>query len=102
MSTKHTPGPWHAGETYGGKRWVYDRNNLRVCKAASDPKPAERAANERLIAAAPDYAEAFERLCAIALDHGSGEVPDAAVGKVAKAIAHEYSERAAIKKARGQ
>jgi len=110
---RFTSGPWVAEASKSGLYgshdylgvWATRSNGSRVriadCASHVAGRGPEDSANARLVAAAPDLYEAFERLCAIALNHGSGEVPDATVGKVAKAIAREYGARAAISKVRG-
>jgi hypothetical protein len=65
MTTKHTPGPW-IDKAFDKSQWnVYDSHGWPVAQALqikvlnADIKQAERTANARLIAAAPDLIEAL-------------------------------------------
>ena len=56
---KHTPGPWHQDYSGNGNVWsndckVADTGNPRQAGQYREPDDAERIANGRLIAAAPD------------------------------------------------
>jgi hypothetical protein len=74
MNTKHTPGPWGITETppdreadYNGDHLITCRNGQHVLAKLEHYSPAERRANARLIAAAPDLLEALQAM----VDHGS-------------------------------
>ena len=58
MNTKHTPGPWHVGKRFPAGA-IYDAKGGEVCGFSNLLHPAEIAANARLIAAAPDLADAL-------------------------------------------
>ena len=57
--TKHTPGPWKANFVISGAAYIFggDRNFARVFNEWQDE--ANREANARLIAAAPEMLEAL-------------------------------------------
>lgn len=58
--TKHTPGPWTVDETY---RWlVMGPDRAAVGRSQSSPISGRAEANARLIAAAPELAEALETI----------------------------------------
>lgn len=95
----HTPGPWRVGPTAkvqgerDGYATVKAPDGRVVARCSYNGLPLDAAdADARLIAAAPDYAEAFAKLCAIVgQPDDAAEVPDATVGRVAKAIVREYA-----------
>ena len=60
--TKHTPGPWKANFVISGAAYIFggDRNFARVFNEWQDE--ANREANARLIAAAPELLEALESI----------------------------------------
>lgn len=69
--TQFTPGPWEVGKDgYGSDGWVYCDDVLGTAVARTDtgngviPK-AQRDANARLIAAAPDLYEALKDASAV-------------------------------------
>jgi hypothetical protein len=62
MST-HTPGPWRIEEQQGG--WRVEPSGIWIGSSTARPR-AENEANARLIAAAPEMAEALECLAAMA------------------------------------
>jgi hypothetical protein len=67
MSTKHTPGLWTAdgrtGSVWKGAAPVDRKNGLRVAVVdISEDRESEDQANAKLIAAAPELAEALETL----------------------------------------
>ena len=94
--SKHTPGPWHDWNdpvcSVMGARQEGDGGLKAVAIVAQWPSEEERAANARLIAAAPDMLKALE-----SLDEWLGAVP---VGVVPGGLAHGKI-RAAIAKAKG-
>jgi hypothetical protein len=63
MKTKHTPGPWEYGKPAdGGRVNVYADStmSLRICRVDSGQDIGmDASANAKLIAAAPDMAEAL-------------------------------------------
>lgn len=68
METEHTPGPWFVnplGLTAHQLAVGTDETFVANC-GVGDGSPNEKAANARLIAAAPDLLEAFQRIAAIA------------------------------------
>ena len=94
----HTPGPW-TDKAIDESQWgVYDSRGWSVAQAhqikvlSADIKQAERTANARLIAAAPDLLAALERLVR---QHGSDGIEYSGDHPVAVA-------RAAIAKATGE
>jgi hypothetical protein len=52
--TKHTPGPWKVAKAKNGRRYVYSTDNFPVISWPAYRSGAEREANARLIASAPD------------------------------------------------
>lgn len=60
MSTKHTPGPWH---WYGARsqRHLHDSNSNSFAQV-SMPNSAAYHADAKLIAAAPEMAEALRKI----------------------------------------
>jgi len=67
-NNKHTPGPWHVGKSPENCLWVYD--NTKEGYAVANTRTyhdvygrAEREANARLIAAAPDLYEFAKAVC---------------------------------------
>lgn len=60
MSTQgHTPGPWSA--TFGHPVTVWDSAGGLITDLSRSPRQSKRAANARLIAAAPDTLAALKR-----------------------------------------
>ncbi len=85
--SKHTPGPWRELVTR-----IDDANGYQICHLDLHGKSeAERDANRRLIAAAPDLLENLRQLCELLESIGHDCTP-----------AREVIARAAIKKAEGQ
>jgi len=66
--SKHTPGPWHTGIDDSDKVFAADRDGIAVMSGGRRYQ-AERDANARLIAAAPELLEAC-RVVRNALDAG--------------------------------
>lgn len=67
ISTKHTPGPWEIAQTKSANLFITNATGkLSVCNSVNGASSAEETANARLIAAAPDLLEAFQRIAAIA------------------------------------
>jgi hypothetical protein len=74
--SKHTPGPWEAWNTFGGKimkQWrIGERNSTPgivrpvavICNEDEQRSGDEQTANAALIAASPDLLEALRDLCA--------------------------------------
>ena len=90
---KHTPKPWTCtpGRDYCSQFDIWDKDGMEV-----QCSNAEREANARLIAAAPDLLEALESLY-----HTANSIGEDTCDPVAFAGALEDA-RAAIAKARGQ
>jgi hypothetical protein len=73
MTTKHTPGPWADGGTYGGMlehgltRAIFSRANPGVLIGGvyGDVPGGDAAANARLVAAAPEMFDLLERLAEV-------------------------------------
>lgn len=87
MSTKHTPGPWH---WYGARsqRHLHDSNSNSFAQV-SMPNSAAYHADAKLIAAAPEMAEALRKFIDARSDrHGHTTMPIA-----------EATARAALAKA---
>ena len=62
MSAKHIPGPWVAGcEDDPGSGDVYMEDGSLIAEAFINGDVKTRAANARLIAAAPDLLEALQK-----------------------------------------
>lgn len=67
--TKHTPGPWHIGDTntnFSPKVYGADGYMTADCSRIQKRTDAEEQANARLIAAAPDLLAALKSVVAIA------------------------------------
>jgi hypothetical protein len=65
MTTNHTPGPWHADPLTSTSRnsYVFSKSGYVVAEVPLDRNYKKAAdANARLMAAAPDMAEALERI----------------------------------------
>jgi hypothetical protein len=99
MAAQYTPGPWHVSGDGGG---IWSRpNDPSVAVAVSNRPLAERDANARLIAAAPDLLAALdmcraiikfhckpERCCAFSIESepfSALDAHDAAVAAIARA-----------------
>lgn len=95
--SKYTPGPWHVAERDddGDVLYTVEADNLPV---AYIYRKAEREANARLIAAAPEMLEALKELTAWDLENLPGEVSLGFSG-IEKDIA---LAKAAIAKATGE
>ena len=128
MTSKHTPGPWvvhdHPTDPYQYGHYVTTADGLTVCSVAHQlpgrsPHGAEeatRAANARLIAAAPELLEALEGLLddvyglmreseGVAGLHLNGDVADWASldeGGRFERLSNMSGARAAIAKATGE
>lgn len=84
MKTTHTPGPWYTGINDDDSDKVFQDGSGVAIMSGGRRSQAERDANARLIAAAPDLL-AFAIECARA-DSDCGEaVRDAARAAIAKA-----------------
>jgi hypothetical protein len=67
VSTKHTPGPWAAGQEFNDYTPISGQNWHDLCQVATSLegyKDAEGAANLRLISAAPGLLSALTRALA--------------------------------------
>lgn len=64
MSAAHTPGPWRSSGTHVWSEAAKDRGNVAECEDFECSTDAERAANARLIAAAPEMLEALRVIAA--------------------------------------
>ncbi len=94
MNTKHTPGPWHIGMKPGPM--IYGSDSSQVADLRADLlDKGERAANARLIAAAPDLLALLQRMA-------DGEIMGGTFNHAE--TVHEYQKlaRAAIAKATGE
>lgn len=93
MNTKHTPGPWE----WDGSVWNYDSENEApwLVQSGSDHRvfvllgsiKANKEADARLIAAAPELLEALQMLVADFGDYPASERPCLAFDKARAAIA---------------
>ena len=85
----HTPGPWAAEPTNPHDGWdgweVCGADGFRVCDAHGCQSNVVRAANARLIAAAPELLEVAEMVLGMATVDMPQELIDAAGIAVAKA-----------------
>lgn len=78
QTTKHTPGPWHIVSGID----VVDFYDYSICSVATSNKTqAERKANARLIAAAPDLLTALKNLHDLML--GDFDYPEMDAAKLA-------------------
>jgi len=100
MSAKHTPGPWQVNSNFASQVCDCDGTSRGCAPIANmSGTPAERKANARLIAAAPDLLEALREVekhlqsYVDAIEYGGG-----AASKSSERLA---SVRAAIAKATG-
>lgn len=80
--TRHSPGPWTVDPVPGirgdaGNSHVYSSHDALICRvdARECVETEEAKANARLIAAAPDLAEALLAVYAEVRDDGKGERP---------------------------
>lgn len=63
MQSSFTPGPWRAEPTGPWDGWeVVAKDGATVCNGLGSQREPIRAANARLIAAAPELLEALQRL----------------------------------------
>ncbi len=62
MSTQHTPGPWTVDRSVNGELEPFDSKDRHLLNSHSELPLAEREANARLIAAAPDLLDALQRI----------------------------------------
>ena len=62
MKTKHTPGPWFFDKYTGGTAHFCDKSGSDILKANDRISDDERAANVRLVAAAPSLLESLQSL----------------------------------------
>lgn len=101
MKSKHTPGPWEYAENSANNFDVFgagDTVEVAVVWGLDDPLKAEREANARLIAAAPELLEALEDsldLFGVFLDHsdkGNTDMHRALGVKIRAAIAKAKGE----------
>lgn len=106
MGTPWTKGPWEVAEGDGQYLWEVraPREKAKARRTIARPAGPDRLANARLIASAPDLAEALEPIAAIDIDH-MADLPDddrvlylkggIRLGDIRRA-------RAALSKARGE
>lgn len=94
MSTKHTPGPWH---WYGARsqRHLHDSNSNSFAQV-SMPNSAAYHADAKLIAAAPEMAEALRAINLMLLPDSPGGQPTAASIKRARELAHAALAKAGL------
>lgn len=107
MSTEHTPGPWHVTADYCGALAVNDHLQFpsEFPVALIGGPLADKRANARLIAAAPDLLAALERVenrltMAARAFYGAGRAKDLRAA-LDNWIADAETARAAIAKAKG-
>ena len=94
----HTPGPWEAHTHYDNsvsvRHYLGMGLNQPVCEMLPGQTPAERNANARLIAAAPDLLAALEEMAAVFGWQSPNANPavDAAIAAAHAAIAKAKGE----------
>jgi len=75
--SKFTPGPWQVNVWTTGRRTVEGVNAPTIAEIHDTHEDVEKAANARLIAAAPDLYEALRELTALMEDVRTGQyTPD--------------------------
>lgn len=96
MNTKHTPGPWHIGMKPGPM--IYGNDSSQVADLRADLlDKGERAANARLILAAPDLLAELIRIT----DAYAKAMKNAGVTHYPEALVEVKQARAAVAKATG-
>jgi hypothetical protein len=91
-SMKHTPGPWETGAVMTRVEVLPDGWRVPMCIADCHAKlcpetEAERVANAKLIAAAPDLLEALQHVYAVAIQLWGHNPNDSCLHEAAAAIA---------------
>lgn len=94
--SKHTPGPWYTGTGIDDSDKVYQNGSGVAVMSGAKRYQAERDANAKLIAAAPDLLEALE-MCIT--DHGAIGYRDGSPASRRRMDAITELARAAIAKA---